>query len=152
MLLFTSQLFAAEILLATITRTSDKVKSELVLHTDDKADMKHVVFKIYDESGKLDREVKVTPKELPKGKVVLEKMGIDVITLQSNNVAIHNGGNVRIKYLKKFKLLGKDTFGNYDVLLDRVGDDWELSKDGVVFSKLLAHTHSKGITKFEIIK
>jgi hypothetical protein len=147
-----SQAMASEILLATITRTSDKVKSELILHTDKNEDIKYVLFKIYEEDGKLDRQVKVMPKELPQGKVVLEKMGVDVITLKSDNLAIHNGGNVTIKYLTKFKLFGKDKFANFTVMLDRIGDQWELSKNGVAFNRMLAHTHKKGITKFEIIK
>jgi hypothetical protein len=147
-----SSAMSAEKILATIYRTSDKVKSELVLNTDDKVDIIKVVFKIYSEEGDLAREVNVTPEELPEGKTILTKMSLNVIELQSDNVASHNGGDVTIKYLKKFKLLGKNKYGSFNVVLDREGDDWVLKKDGRIFTELLAHTHSKGINKFTIIK
>jgi hypothetical protein len=147
-----SQAFAGEKILATILRTSDKVKSELIINTDDKVDINHVIFKIYNEEGELDREVNVTPEELPEGKTVLSKMGVNIIQLQSDNVASHNGGEVTIKFLVKYKLIGKSKYSTFNVLLDREGDEWVLKKDGKVFTELLAHAHSKGITKFTIIK
>lgn len=150
--MITSQAIASVKVLATIHRNSDKVKSELILVTDQQEDISHVLFKIYEEDGSLDRTIKVSPKELQKGKVVISKMGVDVITLQSDNLALHNGGDVNIKYLTKFKLLGKDKFSKFTVLLDRLGDNWELSKGGKVFKSLMTHVHSKGISKFEIIK
>lgn len=150
--ILTAQAMASVKVLATIERTSDKVKSELILVTDEKEDISYVDFKIYDEEGELARTIKVTPKELVKGKVVIEKMGINVILLQSDNIALHNGGNVNIKYLTKFKLLGKNKYANFSVLLDRLGDEWELSRDGQPFTQLKAHVHKKGITKFEVIK
>lgn len=147
-----SNAMAGDKILATILRTTDKVKCELVLNTDNKADINKVVFKIYDPEGKLAREVNVTPKELPEGKTVLSKLGVEIIVLQSNNVAAHNGGNVTIKYLKKHSLFKKDKYATFEVLLDREGDDWVLKKEGVAFTKLLAHAHKKGIHKFTIIE
>lgn len=138
--------------LALIKRTSDNVKSELILETDNKHDIVKVIFKIFDEKGKLDREVQATPNELPDGVAVLTKMGVKVITLFSDNLAKHNGGDVTIRFLSKYKLIGKSKYGKFNVVLDRIGDDWTLMKNGVPFKELLAHDHSKGITKFEIIK
>ena len=150
--LSSAQAFAGSKVLATILRTSDKVKSELILITDQKRDIVRVVFKIYEEGGKLDREINVNPNELEEGKTVLSKLGVHVIALQSNNMALHNGGNVTIKYLQKYKLIGKSKYAKFDVLLDRVGDDWQLSKDGVPFTQLMAHIKKKGINRFEIVK
>ncbi len=138
--------------LALIKRTSDNVKSRLILETDKNHDIVKVIFKIYDDKGELDREVQAKPNELPEGVPVLTKMGVKVITLFSDNLAKHNGGDVTIRFLAKYKLIGKSKYGNYNVLLDRVGDEWTLVRNGVPFSELLAHDHSKGITKFEIIK
>jgi hypothetical protein len=147
-----SNVMAAEKILATILRTTDKVKSELVINTDDKIDIIKVIFRIYDEEGVLAREVNVTPEELPEGKTVLSKLGVEIIQLQADNVSSHNGGNVTIKFLVKHRLLKKDKYGTFNVLLDREGDEWVLKKDGVKFTELLAHAHKKGIHKFTIIK
>lgn len=147
-----SNTMAGEKILATIIRTTDKVKCELLINTDDKVDINNVIFKIYDEEGALARTVNVTPEELPEGKTVLSKLGVNIIQLQSNNVASHNGGNVTIKFLLKYRLIGKSKYGSFNVLLDREGDDWILKKDGVKFTELLAHVHKKGIHKFTIIK
>jgi hypothetical protein len=147
-----SQAMAGEKILATILRTTDSVKSEIVINTDDKSDISFVIFKIYDEEGVLDREVNVTPEELPDGKTVLSKLGVDIIELQSDNVASHNGGEVNIRFLSRFKLIGKSKYGSFKVLLDREGDEWLLKKDGESFTQLLAHAHKKGINKFTIIK
>ena len=152
-LIFAAQsVFAGVVLLATITRKSDGVKSTLEITKDDKADAASFTFKIYEEDGSLDREILVRPNDLPEGKVVLEKMGVDVITIKSSNFAEHNGGNMTIRYLKQFKLLGKNEYGNFDVELDREGDKWVLSKNGRSFTELRADDHSKGIRKLDIVK
>lgn len=151
-LLLTQSVLADVQRLATITRQSDGVKSTLDIHKDDKSDATSFTFKIFEEDGSLDREIDVTPTELPDGKVVLEKMGVDVIIIKSGNFAEHNGGNMTIKYLSKFKLLGKNEYKNFNVILDREGDKWVLSKNGQKFTQLKAIDHSKGITKFEIVK
>jgi hypothetical protein len=147
-----SNVRAAEKILATILRTTDKVKSELVINTDDKVDIIKVVFKIYDVEGALAREVNVTPEELLEGKTVLSKLGVEIIQLQADNVSSHNGGNVTIKFLVKHRYLKKNKYGTFKVLLDREGDEWVLKKDEIKFTVLLAHAHKKGIHKFTIIK
>ncbi len=152
-LLFAAQSVLAEVqLLATITRKTDGVKSTLEIAKDDKADATSFTFKIFEEDGSLDREILVRPNDLPEGKVVLEKMGIDVISIKSDNFAEHNGGNMTIKYLKKFKLIGKNEYADFNVLLDREGDKWVLKRNGRTFSELRADDHSKGIHKFDIVK
>ncbi|MCO4793753.1 MAG: hypothetical protein KC493_08580 [Bacteriovoracaceae bacterium] len=143
---------AADQLLATITRKSDGVNSTLAIQKDDKSDAISFTFKIFNEDGKLDDTVIVRPKDLPQGKVVLEKMGIDVIKIKSNNFAEHNGGNITINYLKKWKLIGSNKYGNFEVDLQREGDDWVLEKDGERFTILKAIDHSKGIHRFEVVK
>lgn len=150
-ILFSTAAMAAQSLLTTIHRTTDKSKSELILSTDKNYDISNVLFKIYDERERLDRTVKVKISELQKGKVILTKLGAKVIILQSDNVSSYNGGNIKIIYLKKFKLLGKSKYAEFEVLLDRAGDTWELSKDGVPFRELMAHTGDKGIEKFEVL-
>ena len=68
-------------------------------------------------------------------------------------LALYRGHGYGVfKYLTKYKLIGKSKYANFSVMLDRIGDEWELTKNGVAFNKMLAHTHSKGISKFEIIK
>lgn len=143
---------AADQLLATITRKSDGVNSTLAIQKDDKSDAISFTFKIFDEEGKLDDTVVVRPKDLPKGKVVLKKKGINVIKIKSNNFAEHNGGNITINYLKRWELIGSNKYGNFEVDLQREGDDWVLEKDGERFTVLKVIDHSRGIHRFEVVK
>lgn len=151
-LLMVQSVFADVQRLTTITRQSDGVKSTLDIHKDNKSDATSFTFKIFEEDGSLDREINLRPNDLPEGKVVLEKMGIDVIIIKSGNFAEHNGGNMTIMYLSKFKLLGKNEYKDFNVVLDREGDNWVLSKEGRKFQELKAIDHSKGISRFEIVK
>lgn len=144
--------FAADQLLATITRLSDGVKSTLTVRKDDRNDARSFVFKIFEEDGTLDKNINIEPSELTDGKVVLSKMGIDVISISSENFAEHNGGHITITYLKKWKLIGSNQYAKYEVLLEREGDNWMLQRQGKTFNELKAIDHSKGIHRFEIVK
>ena len=151
-LLIFKSVYAETQRLATITRQSDAVKSTLDINKDDKSDATSFTFKIFEEDGSLDREIDVRPNDLPEGKVVFEKLGVDVIIIKSKNFAEHNGGNMTIRYLSNFKIFGKNEYENFDVLLEREGDKWVLSKEGRKFQEIKAIDHSKGISRFEIIK
>ena len=98
------------------------------------------------------KSIPVSLEELKNGKVILRKKGIAVISLRSSNIESHNGGHIKLTYLKKWRLFKSDKYSSIQLVLDRVGDDWQSSLDDQVFTELFANDHSKGINGFSVIK
>ncbi|MBT7609649.1 MAG: hypothetical protein HN576_07825 [Bacteriovoracaceae bacterium] len=144
--------FGKEIALAKFFQKTNNDQSILYIITDDKEDAVKFRFDILDKSKNIERSIPITVKQLKKGIVVLVKKGTDVITLKGADIESHNGGYINLNFLKMWKFWSRNKYGNTELLLDRVGDDWELQLNGVPFTELFAHDHSKGIHKFTIKK
>lgn len=144
--------FSAEILVAKIFKKTNNDQSNLFITTDDKSDVVKFRFDILDSQGELESSIPVSLKELRDGKVVLRKKGTNVISIKSTNVENHNGGHIQLTHLKQWRLFGSNKYRTIELVLDRVGDDWQILLNGEVFTELLADDHSKGINSFSIIK
>ena len=147
-----SNAYSAEVLVAKFFKKSNNDQSKLYIITNKDHDITSFRFDILDGNNKIEAAIPVSYSELLKGKVVLKKKGLDVISLKGSQVEKHNGGYIKITHLKKWRLFGSNKYDSFEILLDRVGDEWELSKEGQVFTELFAHDHSKGIDQFTIKK
>ena len=147
-----SSSFSAEIILVKIFKKTNNDQSNLYITTDDKSDVVKFRFDILDSRGSVMKSIPVSLEELKNGKVILRKKGIAVISLRSSNIESHNGGHIKLTYLKKWRLFKSDKYSSIQLVLDRVGDDWQSSLDDQVFTELFANDHSKGINGFSVIK
>jgi hypothetical protein len=147
-----SSSFAKDTAIARIFQKTNNDQSILYITTDDKEDVVKFRFDILDKNEKVERSINISLEQLRKGIVVLEKKSIDVITFKGSDVEAHNGGYINLTFLKKWRFWSKNKYGKAELLLDRVGDQWELQLNGETFTELYAHDHSKGIHKFTIKK
>ncbi|MBT3584734.1 MAG: hypothetical protein HN509_07495 [Halobacteriovoraceae bacterium] len=138
--------------LATFHQSGNKELSKLYLVSNKKGDIIRFYFKNYSSSGKLDKTVKISLRELKKGKVVYRQKGTDVITLTSENISRHNGGHITIKFLKEWNAFSDNVFKKFEVELDRLGDQWILKREGRRFNTMVADVYTWGIHRFNIIK
>ena len=64
------------------------------------------------------------------GSVLYRKSGRDVLTLFATDVDSRNGGAITLRYLNEGKLIGRDVYRNFEMRIQREGDDWKLNADG----------------------
>jgi hypothetical protein len=147
-----SSAFAAQKVIAKIFQKSNNDQSILYINVDDKSDAVGFRFDILNSDGEVERNIPISLQDLKKGKVVLKRKGSDVITLKGSDIESHNGGYIQLTYLKHWHFFKRNKYKTIELLLDRVGDQWELQLAGQNFTELFAHDHSKGIHKFSIKK
>ncbi len=139
--LFSTSSFAKQSLLAKLLQSDSSDVTSLSLVVNDLDEIQKLEIK---KNGKIKF---LTPAQLTgKGKAVLKKMGIKIIVLKSNNFDKKLGGIITIDYLKKFKLIGKNTRKEFDVELVRNNNSkWILLHKGKQFDQILFKVGSKGI-------
>ncbi|PIK16289.1 hypothetical protein [Halobacteriovorax sp. JY17] len=117
---------AVESSLITITNDETPTIFKMVIDTDENSDIKKFYKDTYDNKVRVSREL------IPLNKIIdgvnLEKRDkYEIVNLKSDNFAAHNGGNLELDTLYNG---AKGTRKSYELEIDRVGDNWEVLKDG----------------------
>ncbi len=94
-------------------------------------------------------EKKYSIKSIQQGQTLLKKRGIKVIYIESKNLNPSTGGDVNIRYLKKFKLFGSD-YRNFKLTLEKVNGLWEFKSNGIVVKELSITPYSLGISEIRL--
>jgi hypothetical protein len=151
LLLLSTSAFSKDFLLSTIYRDTDAAKTEIVLSTKEDGSYKKARFLIYEADGRtLKKTVDVSLSQLKQGKTVLSKSGVSIIKVRGNNFDALNGGVVKLRYLKKFRLLGSNSMGTLTTTISpNDAGDWTLKVRNKVVKVFTAIVGKKGISGFE---
>ena len=92
---------------------------------------------------------KISLKDASKGKTLLRKRGVKVISIKARNLKPDEGGRVTITYLKKFRLFGSK-YGRLRIKLQKLEDSWQVFHKGDLVTELIVTPHSLGISSIEL--
>ncbi|ATH08481.1 hypothetical protein BIY24_11130 [Halobacteriovorax marinus] len=117
---------AVERELVTITNDDTPTVFKMVIDTDNNSDIQKFYKDTYERNKRTSREI------IPLDKIVdgvnLEKRDkYEIVNLKSDNFAAHNGGDIELDTLYNG---AKGTRKSYDLEIERIGDSWEIQKDG----------------------
>ncbi|GEM_PF-278807 len=117
---------AVEKELVTITNDDTPTVFKMIIDIDENSDILKFYKDTYDSKEKISRD------DIPLEKILegvnLEKRDkYEVVNLKSENFASHNGGNLELDTLYNG---AKGTRKSYDLKIDRIGNQWEIQKDG----------------------
>ncbi|MCT4642967.1 MAG: hypothetical protein N4A33_11815 [Bacteriovoracaceae bacterium] len=141
LLLISNLAFAVNKDLLTITNEVETDVMKLGVILDDRHDIKSFYIKSFNK-GKLVKQAPYSSDISGHGAVVYKKSGRDVVRLVSNVLSNHNGGFITVKYL--YNAITMKTRSK-TVDLQRLGDDWQVVKDGKVLKKLHFQSNKKAI-------
>lgn len=117
---------ALETELVTITNDETPTIFKMVIETDNNSDISKFYKDTYENSKKTSRKV-IPLSKITEGVNIEKRDKYEVVNLKSYNFASHNGGNLELDTLYNG---AKGTRKSYDLKIDRIGDKWEIQKDG----------------------
>jgi len=140
---FSSLVLSAESVLLTINRKDNGRINHLFLKTNSQDQLSEVYLDLPGPSKAYDAT------DIRNGTGIYFQKGIPIIFLKSSDLDISLGGNISLKYLKEYKIVGENV---YKVIPLRIGKDddgkWALFKNGVKVQKALTFPYTWGIKKF----
>ena len=89
--------------------------------------------------------------DIRKGTGIYFQRGIPIIFLKSSDLDVSLGGNITLRYLREYKIVGDNTYNTIPLTIGK-GDngDWALFKNGHKVKKALTYPYAWGIKKFII--
>lgn len=138
-------------LIAQFDRKDNGEVGKLYLFTGKSGDIVKLEVHVFEGQKRLTaKTVELRPKDLEgKGRAIYTQTGIDVIVLKSDTIERHNGGYIKIDYLYEYNTFKENDRREYEVELDRLGDEWRLLKNGDVFTQMTIHGYKWGIKKID---
>lgn len=133
LLLTGTNALAMERTLVSITNDENSNVFKMVIDTDDNEDIRKFYKDTFNKRAKRIERRLIEIAKIEDG-INIERMdGHDVVNLRSENFASHNGGNLELDTLYN-GASGKRK--SYELELDRIGDSWEIKKNGQKISAL----------------
>ncbi|WP_372655379.1 hypothetical protein [Halobacteriovorax sp.] len=117
---------ASEKELVTITNDDTPTVFKMVIDVDKNSDILKFYKDTYDSKTKVSRDL-IPLNKILEGVNLEKRDKYEVVNLKSDNFASHNGGNLELDTLYNG---AKGTRKSYDLKIDRIGDQWEVQKDG----------------------
>ena len=117
---------AVESALVTITNDDTPTVFKMVIDTDENSDIKSFYKDTYNKEKRIQR-VLIPLNKMVEGINLEKRDDYEVVNLKSENFAAHNGGNLELDTLYN-GASGKRK--SYELEVDRLGDSWEVLKDG----------------------
>ncbi len=127
--------------LLKVTRTDDpKFLNEISLNLDDDGNLVNLGVSL--------EKSPVTLEQLQKGFVLNRTSGIETVRLTAGKgFNLKSGGPLTLRYLKQFKLIGSNVYGEFRMDLVREGGRWVLrDQHHQDFNQLRMTAHSRGIS------
>ena len=79
----------------------------------------------------------------------MRKKGVKVIHIRAKNLSQTEGGNFKIRFLKKVRLFSSK-YENLTLSLEKNDESWEFTKDGSSIKKIHITPYSLGISEIEL--
>lgn len=117
---------AVEKELVTITNDDTPTVFKMVIDVDSNSDILKFYKDTYDSKKRISRD-HIPLQKILEGVNLEKRDKYEVVNLKSENFASHNGGNLELDTLYNG---AKGTRKSYDLEIDRIGDQWEVQKDG----------------------
>jgi len=117
---------AKESAIVTITNDDTPTVFKMVIDTDQNSDIKSFYKDTYNKDQRIQREL-IPIHKMVEGVNLEKRDKYEVVNLKSDNFAAHNGGNIELDTLYN-GASGKRK--SYELEVDRLGDHWEVLKDG----------------------
>lgn len=135
--------FAVDRVLLTINRMDTGQINYLYLKTNSQNQLSRVYL---DLPGPLKM---YNASDIRKGTGIYFQKGIPIIFLKSEDLDISLGGNVSLKYLSEYKIVGSNIYKKIPLTIekDRNGN-WALYKNSVKVRKAITYPYTWGIKKF----
>ncbi|WP_127714171.1 hypothetical protein [Halobacteriovorax sp. HLS] len=125
--------YALERTLLSITNDENSNTFKMVIDTNENEDIEKFYKDTFDAKAKRIERKLIALDRMERG-VNIEKIdGHEIVNLKSDNFASHNGGNLELDTLYNG---AKGTRKSYQLELDRIGDSWEVLKNGKKVSVL----------------
>lgn len=140
LLLTSANALAVERTLVSITNEENTNVFKMVIATDENEDIEKFYKDTFDKKAKRIERIVIALDRIERGVNIETMDGREIVNLKSDNFATHNGGNLELDTLYNG---AKGTRKSYDLDLDRIGDSWEIKRNGRKVTKL--HLKSKKV-------
>jgi hypothetical protein len=133
LLLTSVNAMAAETTLVSITNDENSNVFKMVIATDENKDIQKFYKDTFDKKAKRIERKLIELAKIENGVNIERLDGHEIVNLKSDNFATHNGGHLELDTLYNG---AKGTRKSYELELDRIGDKWEIKKNGKKVSLL----------------
>ena len=127
-----------------------------LLNIIDTSKNEHSILYLKTTNGLLDKIKLVTTKktlvfsydEVLSEVTLVKEMGITVMTLKGTKMSKVSGGQLKLKYLKNFNLLGSE-YRKIDLIISKIDEEWTISYENSPVSLLLVTPHAYGVESYQ---